>query len=207
MTMKKDEENSRFPGASGVKRARRVLSRRDFAKTTVAAGAAAAFAMPDAGYAASRSADVKPARAAAANSETSKEWRAGRTIPAEYYYDDEHYKKDERYIAEKFWLLADHASRIPDTGDYFVFKFGLGESVIVLRDESGNIRAFNNVCRHRGSRLCRHDGDPRPEDERLSVRQLGESGNAQVIAAHITPGCTIWAAASSKHTMSTKIST
>jgi phenylpropionate dioxygenase-like ring-hydroxylating dioxygenase large terminal subunit len=107
-------------------------------------------------------------------------WRAGTTIPAEYYYELEIYKKDERYIGDNLWLLADHVSRIPKAGDFFVFKYGLGESVIVLRDESGGIRAFHNVCRHRGSRLCRHDEDPRPDDERLSVRQLGESGNAQI---------------------------
>jgi Rieske 2Fe-2S family protein len=107
-------------------------------------------------------------------------WRAGTTIPAEYYYDPVIYKADERYIGDNVWLLADHVSRIPKPGDYFVFKFGLGESVIVVRDETREIRAFHNVCRHRGSRLCRHDEDPRPTDERLSVSQLGESGSAQV---------------------------
>ena len=107
-------------------------------------------------------------------------WQVGTTIPSEYYTDEKHYLKDERVIAEDFWLMVDHASRIPAPGDYFVFEFGRGESVIVLRNKAGELKAFHNVCRHRGSRLCRHDDDPAPKDARLSVKQLGASGNSPV---------------------------
>ena len=160
------------------------LSRRDFARTSVVAGAAA-VGLPSVLGADPQSADESaPSKASPtdkkATPKSTEEWREGLTIPAEYYLDEEHYKNDERYVAENFWLLADHVSRIPEPGDFFVFKFGLGESAIVVRNESNEIRAFHNVCRHRGSRLCRHDEDPRPNDDRLSVRQLGESGKAQV---------------------------
>ncbi len=154
------------------------LSRRDFTRTTVAV---AAVGIPGVSEAVSQSTDVTSAAASATNNPvpSAGTWRKGTTIPAEYYYEFDHYRKDERYVADNFWLLADHVNRIPNTGDYFVFKFGIGESAIVLRDEAGDIRAFHNVCRHRGSRLCQHDEDPKPADERLSVRQLGESGNAK----------------------------
>jgi phenylpropionate dioxygenase-like ring-hydroxylating dioxygenase large terminal subunit len=187
MTEKKGEIGSRTPDQEPLESSRGKLSRREFAKTSILAGAV--VAMPSVLRAEPQS-DAEPetklpastgtAGASAGASSGSTGWRAGTTIPSEYYYDAEHYKKDERYVGDHFWLLADHVSRIPESGDYFVFKYGLGESVIVVRDGSGDIRAFNNVCRHRGSRLCRHDEDPRPSDERLSVRQLGESGNAQV---------------------------
>jgi hypothetical protein len=59
------------------------------------------------------SADTRPPTGAAASKEASREWRTGHTIPAEYYYDQEHWKKAEHDIAENFWLLADRASRIP----------------------------------------------------------------------------------------------
>ena len=107
-------------------------------------------------------------------------WREGMTIPGEYYVDERHYDYDEDYMAENMWFLADHASRIPKPGDYFVFEFGRGESVIIVRDQAGTVKGFQNVCRHRGSRLCRHDESPTPVDERLSVRQLGASGNTPV---------------------------
>ena len=108
-------------------------------------------------------------------------WRAGTTVPVEYYVDEKHYLRDEKYLAENFWLLVDHHSRIPRPNDYFVFAFGRGESVIVLRDQSGRVNAFHNVCRHRASRLVRHDRDPFPADaSRLSVKQLGPSGSTPV---------------------------
>jgi Rieske 2Fe-2S family protein len=107
-------------------------------------------------------------------------WREGTTIPAEYYVDERHYLNDEQFVGEHLWFLADHVSRIPKTGDYFVFEFGRGDSVIVLRDKAGAVKAYHNVCRHRGSRLCRHDDDPAPKDARLSVKQLVASGNTPV---------------------------
>ena len=180
MTYKKNSDTPRGAGKSSSGPTTGKLSRREFAKTSFVAGAAA-VTVPNVLRADPQSADdaLPVAKSSDKNVAHSQEWRDGLTIPAEYYLDLEHYKEDERYIGENFWLLADHVNRIPETGDFFVFKFGLGESVIVVRGEDQEIRAFNNVCRHRGSRLCKHDEDPRPNDERLSVKQLGESGNAQ----------------------------
>ena len=105
-------------------------------------------------------------------------WRVGTTLPAHYYTDEKRYRDDEQFIREHVWLMADHVSRIPKPGDYFVFEFGRGESAIILRDQAGEIKGFHNVCRHRASRLCRHQRDPEPQDaDRLSVKQLGPSGN------------------------------
>ena len=119
-------------------------------------------------------------------------WREGTTIPAEYYVDEKHYLNDERVIAESFWLMADHESRIPKAGDYFVFEFGRGDSLIILRDGAGAVKGYHNVCRHRGSRLCLHGTgfdnvrpagvkpDGRPVDPRATVVQLASTGNTQV---------------------------
>jgi phenylpropionate dioxygenase-like ring-hydroxylating dioxygenase large terminal subunit len=111
---------------------------------------------------------------------TDGSWAEGLTIPAEYYVDDKHFPNDERFLAENLWFLADHENRIPKPGDYFVFEYGSGDSVIILRDKAGAVKGFHNVCRHRGSRMCRHDDDPAPKDPRLSVKQLGSNGNTPV---------------------------
>lgn len=164
--------------------------------TTMARGAAAArrfIAPPPAvgygGELASAGAefrdDIALAHTAAIQSQTGAPatvgtWREGTTIPAEYYVDEKYYAHDEHFLAENMWFMADHVSRIPKPGDYFVFEFGRGDSVIVLRDHAGNVKAFHNVCRHRGSRLCRHDEDPAPKDKRLSVTQLESTGNTPV---------------------------
>jgi Rieske 2Fe-2S family protein len=108
-------------------------------------------------------------------------WRVGTTLPPEYYLDETRYTKDERFLIDNVWLLVDHESRIPKAGDYFVFEFGRGESIIVLRNQAGEVKGFHNVCRHRASRLCRHHRDPAPGDaDKLSVKQLGPSGNTPV---------------------------
>ena len=54
------------------------------------------------------------------------------------------------------WLLAGHASEIPNSGDYTTFNIG-GERAVLIRDEEGRIGAFHNVCRHRGSRVVDAD--------------------------------------------------
>lgn len=180
MTGAKDDDVSRGAGKDGSGPTKERLSRREFARASMVAGAAA-VTLPNILRAEPRSAGEAPpvGKSSGKNVAHPHEWRAGLTIPAEYYLDAEHYKEDERYIGENFWLMAGHVNRIPEPGDFFVFKFGLRESVIVVRGEDKEIRAFHNVCRHRGSRLCRHAEDPRPDDQRLSVKQLGESGNAQ----------------------------
>lgn len=50
------------------------------------------------------------------------------------------------------WLCAGRSGQIPDAGDYFLRQVG-NASVIITRDEQGEIRAFHNVCRHRGTLL------------------------------------------------------
>lgn len=50
------------------------------------------------------------------------------------------------------WLFAGLNSDVPEAGDYFLYEVGQ-ESIVVTRDDSGQIRAFYNVCQHRGNRL------------------------------------------------------
>ena len=50
------------------------------------------------------------------------------------------------------WQIVCHVNSIPRPGDYETFDLG-PESVFVLRDKDGSIKAFHNVCRHRGARL------------------------------------------------------
>lgn len=77
-----------------------------------------------------------------------------RTSLAELLYRDEDvYQRDVRWLRESAWLLAGHESQVPGGGDYFLYEFD-SDSVIVIRDESGEVRSHHNVCRHRGSRIC-----------------------------------------------------
>lgn len=75
------------------------------------------------------------------------------TLPARYYTDPEIFRKElERFYFGR-WICAGRAAAIPQPGDYFLCEVG-EESVIILRDHAGAVRAFYNVCRHRGTRMC-----------------------------------------------------
>ena len=62
---------------------------------------------------------------------------------------------EQKKIFSKEWLLVGHQSQIANAGDYIVQNV-IGESLIVIRDKSGEIHGFFNTCRHRGSRLIEH---------------------------------------------------
>ncbi len=82
--------------------------------------------------------------------------REGFSLPRGFYTDQEFYKTDLETIFYKDWIFAGHDCEINAPGQYFTFKLG-DYPVVVLRDNDGNIRAFNNSCRHRGSRVCTSD--------------------------------------------------
>ncbi len=59
-----------------------------------------------------------------------------------------------RRVWRDTWLLAGLESDLRETGDYFVFDLGR-EQILLSRDGDGMLRAFFNVCQHRGNRLVR----------------------------------------------------
>ncbi len=80
-----------------------------------------------------------------------------RTLPQRYYTSPEVFAEERERIFARRWLCVGREDRIPESGDYMVQELGR-DSVIVLRDEAGGLRAFHNVCRHRGTRLCEEHG-------------------------------------------------
>lgn len=56
-------------------------------------------------------------------------------------------------MLESMWCALARTSDLAEPGDYETFQLGR-ESVLVVRDRAGELRAYLNVCRHRGARLC-----------------------------------------------------
>lgn len=76
----------------------------------------------------------------------------GTSLPQEFYTGREVFEEDLRRVFHSQWLFAGHSCEIKNPGDFFTFEVG-EESLLILRDKSGEVRAHFNVCRHRGSRL------------------------------------------------------
>lgn len=79
--------------------------------------------------------------------------KSGHALEQRFYTDPEIFDLEVEKIINRNWILAGHVSQIPEPGDYKVLDVAK-ESAIVVRSEDGGIKAFANVCRHRGSRVC-----------------------------------------------------
>jgi phenylpropionate dioxygenase-like ring-hydroxylating dioxygenase large terminal subunit len=77
-----------------------------------------------------------------------------RPLIQEFYGDPAIFARDVERMLSRHWLCAGHVSQIPDPGDFFLYEMA-AESVIIARGADGSLRALANVCRHRGSRVCR----------------------------------------------------
>ena len=75
------------------------------------------------------------------------------TLPGRYYHDPALFAREQERIFATQWVCVGRADRLSAPGAYFLASVA-GESIIVLRDRVGVVRAFYNVCRHRGARLC-----------------------------------------------------
>src|ERR1051325_5679886 len=78
------------------------------------------------------------------------------TLPQRYFVSPEVFEEELEKIFAKHWVLVGHQSEVAKAGDYFVRDVA-GESLIIVRDKNDEGRAFYNVCRHRGTRLCEEE--------------------------------------------------
>lgn len=79
-------------------------------------------------------------------------------LPAWVYNNAELTRLELERVLKPSWQIVCHVNSIPKAGDFETFDLG-GESIFVLRDRDGSIRAFHNVCRHRGARLLDGSGN------------------------------------------------
>ena len=79
-----------------------------------------------------------------------------RTLPRECYVSPDVLAEEMEKIQARGWNCIGRVSMLEQPGD-FVTRTIAGESIIVLRDRAGTLRAFFNVCRHRGTRICREE--------------------------------------------------
>jgi glycine betaine catabolism A len=76
-----------------------------------------------------------------------------KTLPARNYFSPEIYELEKERIFYRSWFCVGRAGEIANPRDFIARKVG-DEHVVILRDENGELRAYYNVCSHRGHRVC-----------------------------------------------------
>ena len=79
--------------------------------------------------------------------------KSGFAMDPYFYRSHVAYQAELENVIFKSWIYAGHISQIPQPGDYFLFDIG-EDSIIINRNNKGDIGAMHNVCRHRGARVC-----------------------------------------------------
>ncbi len=80
----------------------------------------------------------------------------GYSLPRPFYHDSDLYALEMRTIWRRGWLFAGFTCQIPLPGDFLTLTLD-GDSILILRDDDGAVRAFHNVCTHRGTVLCEEE--------------------------------------------------
>jgi choline monooxygenase len=81
----------------------------------------------------------------------------GRTLPFDWYSDPAALRLERERIFRRTWQYAGRADQIAEPGSFFTADAG-GVPIVVVRDQESIVRAFVNVCRHRGSLVCEGEG-------------------------------------------------
>ena len=74
-------------------------------------------------------------------------------VPAERYYSPAFAQLEVERMWPKVWQLACTLDHVAEPGDYFEYRCG-PYAILIVRGDDGTLRAFQNVCRHRGNSLC-----------------------------------------------------
>lgn len=78
-------------------------------------------------------------------------------VPTTRYTSPEFAARELEHLWPRVWQIACTVDHVSEPGDYFVYTVG-PFSVLIVRDTDGVLRAYQNVCRHRGNQLCQGSG-------------------------------------------------
>ena len=73
-------------------------------------------------------------------------------VPAHHYTSREFARAEKARLWPRVWQVACRVEEIPQVGDFVTYDI-LDESIVVVRSAPGQIKAFFNVCQHRGRQI------------------------------------------------------
>lgn len=90
------------------------------------------------------------------------DWLGTDPIPAGPYYDPAFYELERQAIFLKDWIEVGHVCEVPEPGSFIRREIEFAKaSVLIVHGKDGVIRAFHNVCTHRGTQLVSDEGGRR----------------------------------------------
>jgi phenylpropionate dioxygenase-like ring-hydroxylating dioxygenase large terminal subunit len=83
------------------------------------------------------------------------------TYPVDAFLSKDYAEAEKELLWPKVWQMAGRVEEIPEVGNFFTYEIG-DDSIIIVRSAPDTIKAFHNVCPHRGRRLvntpCEQNG-------------------------------------------------
>ncbi|WP_231635578.1 aromatic ring-hydroxylating dioxygenase subunit alpha [Novosphingobium sp. ST904] len=87
-------------------------------------------------------------------SQSQLDWLGTDPIPAEPFYDPAFYELERQAVFLKSWIEVGHVCELPEPGSFIRREIEFAKaSILIVRGKDGAIRAFHNVCTHRGTQL------------------------------------------------------
>ena len=82
-----------------------------------------------------------------------REYRGARLLPMRAYHDPAIFAWERANVLRRDWLMVAREEEVPDPGAYLLVELD-DDPLIVVRGRDGVLRAFHNVCRHRGTAVA-----------------------------------------------------
>jgi Rieske 2Fe-2S family protein len=98
------------------------------------------------------------------------------SLPSSWYLEDRYYQLEKEHIFCSDWVCVGREEEVPNSNTHRVLDL-FGESILLLRNREGVLKAFYNVCRHRGARLCAGQND----DDSILALKGGVVGGRNII--------------------------
>jgi methanesulfonate monooxygenase large subunit len=82
---------------------------------------------------------------------TPPKWPSTHFVDSRLYTDERLFREEQTKIFRSTWIVACHESEVARDYDYRTFRHPAGQNLVIVRGDDGTVRAFYNVCPHRGN--------------------------------------------------------
>ncbi|MDT8861305.1 aromatic ring-hydroxylating dioxygenase subunit alpha [Alkalihalobacillus sp. MEB130] len=110
------------------------------------------------------------------------------TLTGELYTSQDVFQLEQENIFSKSWMFVGYSYEVTEPGQYLTTKIG-NENVLVVRGRDGELRAFLNVCRHRGATLCSEQNGKVGKTIRCPYHNWSYGLNGALMAVPNTSDC------------------